>query len=84
MAAAMPTIANENLATSMDAPSFVRRVSDRFSAIDIAGKVIEIISTDQIDDRPVLEAQEITRVRSPAAYSNKLMQTLGFDLRHDS
>jgi glycosyltransferase involved in cell wall biosynthesis len=76
VAAGLPSVANEHLAESMLAPSFVRRVPDSLSALLVAEAVLDIESSGQAHSRPIEEARAFARRHSPAAYCAQLLEAL--------
>jgi glycosyltransferase involved in cell wall biosynthesis len=80
IAAGIPSIANEHLATAMVAPTYVRRVPDNLSSVLIAEAVLEILSTGENLKRPLDEMQAFRAKHSPEVYSEAILEALSIDL----
>lgn len=81
IAAGLPTVANDDMAEAMDAPSYVLRVPDHPSPVLIAEALAEI--SDRIRDRTNLSGERLlySDEHSFGRYSVLLCQSLGFDLQ---
>ena len=77
--AAVPTVANLNLADAIEAPGFVRRVPDNLSPVLVAEALLEILNSGQNISRPLSEALLVAKDRSPDRYAAMTMQALGFE-----
>ncbi|MBB3143621.1 glycosyltransferase involved in cell wall biosynthesis [Phyllobacterium trifolii] len=81
IAAGLPTVANDDMAEAMDAPSYILRVPDHPSPVLIAEALAEI--SDRIRDRTKLGGERLlySDEHSFKRYSELLCQYLGFDLK---
>ncbi|MDL2410789.1 glycosyltransferase [Rhizobium calliandrae] len=84
IAAGLPTVANDDLAEAMDAPSYVLRIPDHPSPVLLAGALAEI--SDRIRNRAKLkESQRIyCEEHSFKRYAELLSQSLGLDTKLNS
>lgn len=80
IAAGLPSVANEHLATAMDAPRFVRRVPDNLSPILIAEAILGVLAEGDNRRRPIEEMQAFRQKHSPETYCDTLLQALGIDV----
>jgi glycosyltransferase involved in cell wall biosynthesis len=76
IAAGLPTIANEDLAASMDAPSYVRRVPDQLSPPQIAEALQEAYEAGRHRTRTGPEREAYTREHSFDRYARELLRVL--------
>ncbi len=79
IAAGLPSIANEHLASAMVAPDYVRRVPDNFSSVLIAEAALEILDSGQNLKRPLKERSAFGARHSPIAYCRELLNALSLD-----
>lgn len=82
LAAGLPTVANLDLATAMDCPSYVSQIPDEPSPILLAEAL-----ANMIDGRPSAvklreERDGFRAARSPDVYARGLCDILGFDIAH--
>ncbi|WP_420142330.1 glycosyltransferase [Sphingomonas sp.] len=80
IAAGIPCVANDHLAQSSIAPSFVHRVSDNLSPILIAEAFLDIIRSGEHLSRPINEARAFAVDHSLDRYAIRMMEALGFDV----
>ena len=79
IAASLPTIANDHVASTVEAPSFVRRVPDALSPVLVAEAALDIVSSGQHRMRPVKETRAFAEAHSPDLYARAMMEALGLD-----
>ncbi|TDQ31980.1 glycosyltransferase [Phyllobacterium brassicacearum] len=81
IAAGLPTVANDDMAEAMDAPSYVVRVPDHPSPVLIAEALAEI--SDRTRDRTKLRGERVhySNDHSFERYSELLCQSLGLDTK---
>lgn len=75
--AALPSVANQNLAEAMEAPFFVRRVPNGISPVLIAEQLANIHETES--RRPLDEAREYRRSHSFDRYVDMCLHALGLE-----
>jgi hypothetical protein len=74
IAAGLPTVANEDLAAALDAPSYVSRVADALDPKEIAGALSVLLTWKPNTD---YERAAYTAAHSMAGYAEGLCKTLG-------
>ena len=79
IAASLPTIANDHIAHTVEAPAFVRRVPDALSPVLVAEAALEILSSGQHRLRPLKAARAFADAHSPDLYACAMMDALGLD-----
>jgi hypothetical protein len=79
IASALPAVANESLADACDAPAYVLRLPDTYSALQLAEAVALIQSERRDNGRESLiePAAEYCRVHSFEHYTTRLFEILG-------
>ena len=78
IAAGLPTVANEHLATAIDAPEYVTRIPDALSAVRLAEAIASIVEAGGHHQRPLARRREMLEVRNFENYSRRLLAALGF------
>ena len=81
VSAGMHGVASENLARSIEAPAFIRRVNDRASPTVYAEQLAQLIEHKSYEDRPGLGWEDFTVKHNFARYARDLMSLL-FGTRH--
>ena len=75
IAAGLPTVANQDLAENLQAPSYVRRVSDQLDPQEIARALAEMLDTAGRHDRE-FERTDYCATHSMARYAKSLLEIL--------
>lgn len=81
VSAGMHGVASENLARSIEAPAFIRRVRDKSSPTIYAEQLVELIETRGYEERPGPGWEEFTSKHNFALYARNFL-TLLFGNRH--
>ncbi len=80
IAAGLPTVANTDLAESMEAPSYVERVSDRPSPVLIANAMMALIERKNGLMRAHRERKDFAREHNFAVYARRLCESLALNV----
>ncbi|MGH7076700.1 MAG: hypothetical protein ACREFU_01235, partial [Acetobacteraceae bacterium] len=81
IAAALPAVANAELAEAMEAPAFVHTIPDPVSPVLLANKVADLIADGAHRMRPIAASAAYAAGHNFARYADGLCTLLGFDER---
>ncbi len=77
IASGLVTVANDDLAEAMDAPSYVLRVSDQLKADEIAQSLLSAIAHRDLTNRFSTERQKYLQEHSFSTYARQFVNMLG-------
>lgn len=74
VSAGLNTVSNESLASAIEAPSYVHRVKDGFSSIDVAERIAAVLDNTDLTDRSHSERREYIHKHSFDQYAKNLLE----------
>ena len=85
IAAGLPTVANAELAETMDAPAYIRRIPDPVSPVLLANALADLIAEGTHLTRPLAESAAYAAEHNFARYADGLCGLLGLETsRHEA
>lgn len=78
IAAGLPTVTNQHLATAMSAPDYVAPIPDALSAVRLAEELANIIEKSGYGYRPLDQRRELLKAQNFDNYGQQLLAALGF------
>lgn len=79
IAAALPTVANAELAETMEAPSFVTTIPDPVSPVLLANAAADLIAAGAHRSRPLAASKAYAATHDFARYADGLLRILGLE-----